>query len=366
MHIEFVTDTYPPDVNGAAKSIGHMVACLREAGHQVSLIGPHPESGLQVSSIPVPWYPAVRLGLVRKRRLKSWWRQSRPDAVYIAGEAFLGGAALKAASQLGIPTIAAYHTHYGQYARNWHLKLLARPAVRHMRRFHNRASATVVASPSVTTVLEREGFDRLHVIGRGVDTGLFHSSKRSEAQRRRWDADADTPVALFASRVSPEKNLGLLARAFGRMQEVNPKTRCVLVGDGPSFERFERENPNVMCCRFKPSEELATIYASADILVFPSMTETFGNTVTEALASGLVVVAFDDAGAQMHIKHRVNGLLAKYGDEQSFLDACESSLDLAFDHSLRDAAHTSMRAVSWELVAQRIVEIAEGLLPEGQ
>ena len=362
MHIEFVTDTYPPDINGAAKTLSYLVTCLRAEGHKITMIGPHPESELKMASIRVPKYASVNLGLITQSRLRKHWQKSRPDVIYIAGEAFLGASAVKAASQLGIPTIAGYHTNYDQYAANWKMKFLAARATRYMINFHKRATATVVPSDSVMNDLQELGYNDLHVLGRGVDAELFHPSKRSADRRAEWGADSNTPVALFASRISPEKNLNLLSRAFKKMQQINPDTRCVIVGDGPSYERFKRENPNVICYRFKHGEELAEIYASADIMVFPSLTETFGNTVTEALASGLVVVAYDYAAAQMHIEHEVNGLLADYGNEEQFLEKCDQALQLSSDDSLRAAAHRCVSNLTWDTVAQRLVDIAGELI----
>ena len=362
MHIEFVTDTYPPDINGAAKTLSYLVTCLRAEGHKITMIGPHPESELKMASIRVPKYASVNLGLITQSRLRKHWQKSRPDVIYIAGEAFLGASAVKAASQLGIPTIAGYHTNYDQYAANWKMKFLAARATRYMINFHKRATATVVPSDSVMNDLQELGYNDLHVLGRGVDAELFHPSKRSADRRAEWGAESNTPVALFASRVSPEKNLTLLSQAFKKMQELNPDTRCVIVGDGPSCKRFKRENPNVICYTFKHGEELAEIYASADIMVFPSLTETFGNTVTEALASGLVVVAYDYAAAQMHIEHEVNGLLADYGNEQQFLEKCDQALQLVSDDPLRTAAHRCVSNLTWDTVAQRLVDIAGELI----
>ena len=362
MHIEFVTDTYPPDINGAAKTLSYLVTCLRAEGHKITMIGPHPESELKVASIRVPKYASVNLGLITQSRLRKHWQKSRPDVIYIAGEAFLGSSAVKAASQLGIPTIAGYHTNYDQYAANWKMKFLAARATRYMINFHKRATATVAPSDSVMNDLQELGYNDLHVLGRGVDADLFHPSKRSADRRAEWGADSNTPVALFASRVSPEKNLTLLSQAFKKMQQLNPDTRCVIVGDGPSYKRFKRENPNVICCRFKHGEELAEIYASADIMVFPSLTETFGNTVTEALASGLVVVAYDYAAAQMHIEHEVNGLLADYSNEEQFFQRCDQALQLVSDEPLRAAAQRGVSNLTWDTVAQRLVDIAGELI----
>ena len=357
MYFEFVTDTYPPDVNGAAKTIQHLVRCLRAAGHKVTIIGPHPESELAIFSVRVPKYASVNIGFVCKSRLEKHWRQNRPDVIYIAGEAFMGKATIKAASALKIPTIAGYHTNFAQYAANWKMKFLAARTIRYLINFHKGASATVVPSDYVMRELSELGFQDLHVLGRGVDSELFHPAKRSANRRAKWGAGSDTRVALFASRVSPEKNLKLLSKAFREMQQHNPDTRCVVVGDGPSYERFKRENDNVICYRFKHGEELAEIYASADIMVFPSLTETFGNTVTEALASGLIVVAYDYAGAQMHIQNQVNGLLAKYGDEDEFLRQCKEAMQYAFDESMRAAAQKSVGDLSWDTVAERLVDI---------
>ena len=362
MHIEFVTDTYPPDVNGAAKTISYLVTCLRNAGHKVTIIGPHPESELAVFSVRVPKYASVNIGFIGKSRLKRYWEKTRPDIIYIAGEAFLGKAAVRAASELNIPTIAGYHTNFAQYAANWKMKFLVGRTIRYLINFHKRVSATVVPSDSVMIELQELGYSKLHVLGRGVDTELFNPAKRSQARRSKWGAKPNTPVALFASRISPEKNLTLLSHAFKEMQQLDPNTRCVVVGDGPSYERFEKENPNVICYRFKHGEELAEIYASADIMVFPSLTETFGNTVTESLASGLVVVAYDYAGAQMHIDRGVNGLLVDYGNEEQFLEKCAEAMQLAFNEPLRSAARDSVSALSWDAVAQRLVAVADGLI----
>lgn len=362
MHIEFVTDTYPPDVNGAAKTLSYLVPCLRKAGHRVTLVGPHPESELNIISVRVPKYASVSIGLIRKSRLLAHWQRNGPDVVYIAGEAFLGKAAIKAASELGIPTIAGYHTNFAQYAANWRMKFLEKRTERYLFNFHRRATATVVPSETVMENLSMQNYPNLHVLGRGVDGDLFNPSKRSYELRSSWGAGPGDPVAIFVSRISPEKNLDLLARAFKQLVQANPAARCVVVGDGPSQERFARENPDYIHYKFTHGEKLAEICASADISIFPSMTETFGNTVTEALASGLVVVAFDYAAAQMHIDHQVNGLLVDYGDEAQFLATCMEALDYVQDSNFRERARSSVSDLSWDSIAEKFIEIAKSLL----
>lgn len=364
MHIEFVTDTYTPDVNGAAKTLASVVSHLKKADHRVTLVGPYAQSAVPVFSFRMPNYTAVNIGFIRAATFKKRWKECRPDIIYIAVETLMGMAAMRAANQLKIPVIAGYHTNFSQYAENWSLKYLEQPVIRHMRKFHNKAAATVVPSRSVMASLEQQGFDHLHLMGRGVDSELFNPSKRSSELRAMWGASSDTPVALFTSRVSPEKNLSLLSRAFKVLQEYNSDTRCVVVGDGPLYDRFERENQNVICSRFKHGEELAEIYASADMMLFPSMTETFGNTVTEALASGLVVVGYDYAAAEMHIKHEVNGLLADYGNEELFLQRCREALDVICDNAIRVEATMSVVNLTWEGITQQLIDIAEKIIDE--
>ncbi|MFC5050235.1 glycosyltransferase family 4 protein [Rubritalea spongiae] len=362
MRIDFLTDTYSPDINGAARTLRQMVDGVKSEGWEVRVIGPHADSSLAMMSFRVPKYSSVNVALLRSKTIEEFWSQIRPDVVYIATEAFLGAAGLKAARKMGIPVIAGYHTNFNQYAKSFKLGWLAQPAVRFLRKFHNKASATLVPSDSVKCELEGFGFEKLHVLGRGVDSERFHPSKRSDLLREKWGAKDGTPVAIFVARISPEKNLKLLSEAFQALQKKNPETVCVVVGDGPSFVGFQSNNPNVHCQRFLQGRELAEAYASADILVFPSLTETFGNTITEGLASGLVVVGFDYAAIQMHVCDGENGFCVPFGREEDFLRKCEKALDEVSNIDLRNAAVESVRDVTWDRVTQRFRKLCESLV----
>ena len=359
MHIEIVTDTYAPDVNGAAKSLGYLVDSLSDLGCVVRMICPQPVSAIRLPSIRVPGYESVQVAWVSRRELRERWQTKRPDAVYIGMESVIGCSALKVANDLGIITLAGFHTNFHQYARSWKLPFLAETAFKLMRWFHNRASATMVPSTSVKNELKAAGFQNLHVMGRGVDVSQFSPSKRCPKLRNKWGAYGDDPVAIFIARISPEKNMGLLAEVFKIMRELNPRVKCVVVGDGPSQEFFAEENPEVYCTKFLLGEGLAAAYASADILVFPSMTETFGNTVTEAMASGLVTVAYDYAAANMHIEDNVSGLLVPFGDHQCFLDRSIEALDHVCNTQMRNSAVSDVSNVSWEKVARTVVATIE-------
>lgn len=359
MHIEIVTDTYSPDVNGAAKSLQYLVDSLTDMGCIVRLICPQPSSVIHLPSVCVPGYNSVRVAWVSRRELRERWSTRRPDAVYIGMESVIGCSALKVANDLDITTLAGFHTNFHQYARSWKLPFLAKTAFKLMRWFHNRASATMVPSVSVSNELASVGFENLHIMGRGVNITQFSPSARNPSLRKNWGASDDDPVAIFVARISPEKNMGLLAEAFKTMREADKRVKCVVIGDGPSQEIFANENPEVHAIKFLLGEDLAAAYASADILIFPSMTETFGNTVTEAMASGLVTVAYDYAAANMHIEDNISGLLVPFGDHQRFLDRSVEALDHVKNTKMRNSAVADISDVSWEKVARKVVDTIE-------
>lgn len=362
MHIEFVTDTYTPDVNGAAKTLAHLVRELNSLGHEVTVLrtGKDPQKGESV--VPffmIPGYPEIKIGLIRTYTLAERWRNKRPDVIYVGMESPMGCAAARVAKSVDIPVIAGFHTNFHQYCKSFKIDYLTPFILKHIRDFHNSVSATVVPSLTVKEQLDNLDFERLYVMGRGVDVALFDPQKRSDLIRADWGAESETPVAIYVGRMSPEKNLDLVAKAFYRMRQIRPDTVCVVVGDGPVQKKFENQHPEFIHCKYLHGEELATAYASADIMVFPSISETFGNTVTESLASGLVTVAYDYASAKMHLKHGVNGVTARYDDEEDYLKQIEISLKVFRDENMRGEARRSVESLSWKAIAERLVEIAE-------
>jgi len=366
MHIEIVSDTYLPDLNGAAKTLGYLKECLIEQGVSVQVICPQDQGDLLVPSRSLPYYPALKGAAVRPSTLRKRWQEKRPDAVYIAVESLLGFVALRVARKMNIPVLAGYHTNFPQYFIEYHQPFLSKVIFKYLRWFHSRATSTWVPSESVKDELEAIGYNQLKVMGRGVDSALFHPSRRSEALRKIWGCQPDTPVAIFAGRVSLEKNLTLLSQSFKAMREIRPDLVCLVAGDGPSFKRFKKENPEVMCLGFLKGEKLAEVYASSDILVFPSKTETFGNTVTEAMASGLITVSYNYAASAMHIKDEVNGLLVDFKDPDgaAFLKRAVDSLQYCDNSEMRQNATESMKGVSWQNVSQGVIDAVKGYQAE--
>jgi glycosyltransferase involved in cell wall biosynthesis len=332
MRVAMVTETYPPEINGVAMTMGRIVSGLQARGHTVQLIRPrqHPgdrplvqplfEEVLQ-RGMPIPRYDALKLGLPAKQALMRLWAKHRPDIVHVVTEGPLGWSALGAASRLKLPVTTDFHTNFHSYSAHYGVGWLKTPITAYLRKFHNKALSTLVPTESLRRELEVLGFRNLEVVARGVDTALFNPQRRSTAMRQDWGVKDGEPVALSVGRLAPEKNLPLVLRAYQLMRELQPRLRLVLVGDGPERTRLARENPEVIFAGMRTGEDLAAHYASADVFLFPSMTETYGNVTVEAMASGLAVVAYDYAAAQQHIRHHQNGVLVPFGAADDYVQA---------------------------------------------
>lgn len=338
LHITLITETFPPEINGVANTLGRLCDGLRARGHQVDLIRPRQADDLQAPSQdqlmlcrgwPLPGYPGLQWGQVSMHKLMRRWKRRRPDVLYIATEGPLGLSALRAARRMGIAVVSGFHTNFQQYTRQYGLGLLSRVLTHYLRWFHNRSTLTLVPSPSQHLELDRRHFERVALLSRGVDSQLFHPARRSPSLREGWGLDDDDVAVIHVGRLAPEKNLPLLKRSFDTLRSAFPQRRMklVIVGDGPQRAALERELPEAIFCGTQRGEALANHYASGDVFVFPSLTETFGNVVLEALASGLGVVAYDQAAAAQHIRHGYNGVLAMPGDEEAFCDAARWLLE---------------------------------------
>ncbi|MBC3779400.1 glycosyltransferase family 1 protein [Pseudomonas sp. SWRI99] len=331
LHITLISETFPPEINGVANTLGRLCDGLRARGHQVDLVRPRQAGDQQRSDDelllcrgwPLPGYPGLQWGQSSMHKLLRRWKHQRPDVLYIATEGPLGLSALRAARRLGIAVVSGFHTNFQQYTSQYGLGLLTRMLTHYLRWFHNRSALTLVPSVSQHLELERRHFERLALLSRGVDSQLFHPSKRLNTLRQQWGLAERDIAVIHVGRLAPEKNLGLLKRCFERLRQTYPQRnlKLIVVGDGPQRTALEKDLPEAVFCGVQRGEALAAHYASGDVFVFPSLTETFGNVVLEALASGLGVVAYDQAAAAQHIRHGYNGVSAMPGDEQAFCEA---------------------------------------------
>ncbi len=366
LRISVVTETYPPEVNGVAMTIGRMVEALLDRGHTVQLIRPRQHRGdrprreqqldiLPLPGFPIPFYRELRMGFPAGRLLTEQWRETPPDVVHLVTEGPLGRSALDAARRLGLRVISDFHTNFHSYSRHYGAGLLARPIMAYLRRFHNQTHGTLVPTEELATELRALGFANLRVLARGVDTRLFGPDHRDPALRRSWGAGPDDPVALCVGRIAAEKNLQLALMAYQALREIRPTARLVLVGDGPLTSRLKTRYPNVVFPGMRIGADLAAHYASADFFLFPSLTETFGNVTLEAMSSGLAVVAFDYAAAHRHIVHGYNGLLAPCDDPDAFTAAVRQLAgDPALASRLGQAARQAVAGFDWEQIHEHL------------
>lgn len=271
-----VTDAWHPQVNGVVRSIERIVEQMVDRGIDVKLITP-----LEFRTMPMPGYDEIRLSLTHKHAVHEKIRSIRPDAIHIATEGPLGLIARKYCVERKLPFSTAYHTQFPEYLRarlpvpvNWSYAFL--------RWFHGAARYCLVGTPHLQTQLEARGFPNVALWTKGVDTTLFHPAKRAHLQY-------DKPVFLYVGRVAVEKNV----EAFLGLDLPGTK---IVVGDGPSRKELETNYPGIVFTGALHGEDLARLFASADVFVFPSRTDTFGLVLLEALASGTPVAAFPVTG----------------------------------------------------------------------
>lgn len=369
LRVAVVTETYPPEVNGVAMTLSRLVDGLVHRGHQVQLV--RPRQGRQdrgnasdveevlATGFPIPRYAGLRLGLPANRALIKTWSRQRPDVVHVVTEGPLGLSAVAAARKLQLPITSGFHTNFHAYTHHYGVGWLQRPLAAYLRHFHNRTDATLVPTGQLARELETAGYTNLRVLARGVDTVLFHPQHRSNFLRRSWGCDGDEPglAVLCVGRMAPEKNLSLVLEAFEAIRRQRPHSRLIFVGDGPVRGPLQQHHPQHVYAGMRSGADLAAHYASADLFLFPSLTETFGNVALEALASGLPVVAFDRAAAGELIRSGENGFLAPPDDAAAFVAAAVAAATGNTLGILKNHARVSVVAQDWERIHDTFAQL---------
>lgn len=383
LDLAIVTETYPPEVNGVAMTVSRLVAGLRDHGHRVRIVRPRQHAGdcaapgdgpaggpgpddLTLPGMPLPGYAGLRFGLPARRRLRAAWRAARPDAVHVVTEGPLGWSAVAAARELGIPVTSGFHTNFDRYSRHYGVGWLQPTVAAYLRNFHRRTRATLVPTEALAASLAGEGLDGVRVLGRGVDTVLFDPARRSPELRAAWGIGDDELAVVHVGRLAAEKNIDLALRAFAAIQARHPRARFVLVGDGPLRERLQRRHPEHVFSGQRLGEDLAAHYASGDLFLFPSLTETFGNVTQEAMASGLAVLAFRSAAAAEMIVDGENGRTVPPGNDEAFIAA---AVQLAREDDIRRRiaarARQSVLERGWDAVSLRFEAVLREAIAAG-
>ena len=371
LRLAVVTETFPPEINGVAMTTGRLVDGLLRLGHQIQLIRPRQgrnDTAIQGDGLsetlsqgmPIPRYNHLKLGLPARSALLAQWTRNRPDVVQIVTEGPLGWSAMSAARKLRLPVVSEFHTNFDAYSAYYGVGWLKRSVTAYLRRFHNRGDLTLVPTRAMQHMLLRAGYRAVDVVARGVDISLFNPSRRCAALRASWGVGPDDLVVSHVGRLAPEKNLALLLRAFDAIARSRPAAKLLLVGDGPSRRQLEAQrHGQLVFAGMRTGEDLASHYASSDLFLFPSVTETFGNVTSEALASGLPVVAFDYAAAAELIEHDRNGVRVPFGDEARFIEQAVAAATPDNPARLRARAAGSVQHLDWASVVHRLVEKLE-------
>jgi glycosyltransferase involved in cell wall biosynthesis len=362
VRLVYVTETFPPEINGVALTAERALHALRAQGHEVLLLRPRQRGEpprddareWRSAGAPLPMYPELRFGLARAASLRKRFVRERPALVHAATPGPLAWAALRAARSLGVATSSDFRTRFDAYCSSYRAAWAQPLAMAWLRRLNTLSDRTFVPTAELARELSCvHRFQRLAISARGVDTQRFSPSHRGTALRAQWGVSEDDPVLIYVGRLAPEKNVLLALDGFERLRARVPRAVMVVVGDGPSRAALQARHPGVVFTGALSGDALARHYASADVFAFPSRTDTFGNVVLEALASGLAVVAFDTAAAAVHIRHRDSGWLVPTAVPARFAAALHDVLHHAAPGSpLRSRARQAAELASWSRVLE--------------
>lgn len=331
MRITIVSETAFPQVNGVSRTLDRLVRHLCGQGDQVQLLVPaysepwdgDPEGARRLSfkAIPVPFYREIVIPFVGNARIRRELSNFGTDLVHVVTEGPLGWQGLRAARRLDLPLVTSYHTNFSQYMRYYHVGFVAPVLWRYLRWFHNRGARTFCPSPSICQMLMEKGFENVQVWSRGVECDTFHPDYADPELRRSLGLAENDVAILYAGRLASEKNLDVLMRAFLSLDSAHT-AKLVLVGDGPFRGHLEGlATDRVVFTGYKRGRELSALYASCDLFVFPSLTDTFGNVMLEAMASGVPAIGFDAPGPRDVIQDGTTGLVVAECTVQALADA---------------------------------------------
>lgn len=315
MRVAVFTETAIPNVNGVVRRLDATIRLLEKAGDDVLVFAPagganrwHGAEVVSAPSIPLPMYPEITVGMPRPA-LRSRLARFAPDVVHAVNPAVLGAGGILYARSLGVPVVASFHTHLPRYLHHYGLGLFEPLAWDLLRSLHNQAVINLCISQPIAEELRARGLERVEVAWRGgVDTSLFHPARASRAMRERLTCgNPDAPLVVSVGRLSAEKGLDLFAPMLRRL----PDVRMAFIGDGPYRSALEHQLAGhaVHFAGYLAGEELASAVASADVLVFPSETDTLGLVLLEAMAAGTPVVAANCGGVPDIVRHGYNGML---------------------------------------------------------
>lgn len=370
MRIAYLSDSLPPLADGVTRTLGQLFDTLIEEGvdfRVYSAFQPGPEHAWharvrRLRSVSFPGYRAYRCALPWPQGVGSDLDRFAPDLLHVVSPTLLGHFGQRWARRRGVPVVASYHTHFLSYLPHYGARWLRAPLLRVLKSFHARCARTYAPSPSAARLLEGWGVRGVELWPRGVDTGAF-SPARHSAELRAEVAPDGRPLLLSVGRLVREKDLDDLAAASTLLRGREVPFRLVFVGDGPYGAALRARLPEAHFAGFQSGAALARWYASADVFVCPSTTETFGNVALEALASGVPVVGVDEGGVADLVRHGQDGLIARAHDPASLADALAALLlDPRRRRDLGEAARAAAILHRWPEVNRTLLRSYERVI----
>ena len=371
LRIALFTGAYNHIADGVSLTLNRLVAYLEGQGAKVEVFAPtipipalqHSGTLIPVRSITAPGRPDYRVSLGMSKAARRSLTDFRPNLFHIATPDLLGLAALKTALRTGTPAVASYHTHFASYLDYYRLGLLEGPTWRYLRWFYGSCRQVYVPSRSMLEVMRSHGIDGdLRLWPRGVESDLFNPGRRSADWRRERSIGETEVVVTFVSRLVAEKGLGVVRDVLNGLRERGVAHRAVIVGDGPERASLEAALPTAIFEGHLSGEALAAAYASSDVFLFPSETETFGNVTLEALSSGLPAVVANATGSNSLVEEAVTGFLAPPRDSAVFLERVERLvLDDVLRAQMGAAARRAAEQYEWSRVLAQLAGYYEEL-----
>ncbi|MGN7212601.1 glycosyltransferase family 4 protein [Brachybacterium paraconglomeratum] len=363
MRILVVAESFLPHMNGVTNSVLRVVDHFAASGDDLGIIAPkwpgadkHLRTSCgrrvrvrRIASAPMPGYTEVRIATTSAATLRRRIDEFAPDVIHLASPMILGGRAVVAAQKAGVPTVAVYQTDIPGYTARYGMPFLENASWQLLRDVHNRATLNLAPSTATRDQMLEHGIERVHLWRRGVDTSLFSPSLRSAKLRARY-ADPEEKLVVYVGRLAPEKQVADL-----RVLHDMPGVRLLIVGDGPERDALRRDMPRARFAGFRSGTDLAAHLASADLFVHPGELETFGQTIQEAMASGLPVIAPRRGGPVDLVTPSRTGWLYTPGMLDELRDR---AADLLFDDAKREAFGTaaleSVRKRTWPVLSEQL------------
>lgn len=348
MRIALLTETFLPDINGVAMTMGVVAQKLSDMGHHVVVVCPKNKKREisstaqsyiieEVFGIPIPNYPEAKIGLAMASHIEKIIQEHSIDAIYLATEGPLYFAGLKAAKRQNKIVVSGFHTHFEEYCEHFKLGFIKNTVTKHLARLHNKTKHTLVPSEHSLNKIQKLGINNGKIFTRGVNTNLYSPHKKDLHFRQQvLKSKPEDIVLLTTGRLSPEKNLLILKEIAQQ-----PHTKLVFVGDGPFYKTLLKQFPKAIFTKFLTGEQLAKSYASADVFLFPSLTETFGNVALEAAASELPIVGFNTGALNMMFTHQKNAIISH--SKQEFIQGVNTLIE---NHEMRTEIGKAAREVA--------------------